>query len=136
MQQSQMTGLTTGTFDTLYVKVPPDQDLVNVANMVYKVEQLETEANILDGNVEQLLDDVTQLQTDVVTLADKQTLIETEVGTKQNTLTAQWPLHLNNDVLSFGFQVESDIAGLQAQIDAQAVTLAAHEATKQSTKFY
>ena len=108
MQQSQMTGLTTGTFDSLYVKVPPDQDLVNVASTIFKVDQLDAEANIQNQNLEALQADVTQLQTDVDSLETKQGVLDNEIQTKQNILTARFPLRIHEDVISLGFLSTAD----------------------------
>ena len=122
MQHSQLLNITSGVFDTLHVKV--DQELANVADTSVQVMQLETETNAQDQNVQQLQSDVTQLQSDVVDLGDKQTVLSNDIQTKQNILTARFPLTIHDDVISLGFLSTADA---EAAAIAQAGHLQATE---------
>ena len=82
--ESQLTGLSTGRFSELYVKLPPDNEYHNVATVLTG----------LSGQNE----DQAQIEQD----------LQDQIDGKQNTLTARFPIRLQNDVLPFGFLVESD----------------------------
>ena len=107
MNQSQMTGLTTGVFDTLYVRLPPDE-LVSVADTIGKVEQLESGASTQNQELQALQEDVDELTSDVEALQIKQETRDNEIQSKQNILTARFPLKIQDDIISLGFLSTQD----------------------------
>ena len=126
MQTSQLAGLTTGTFSELFLQLPPGgNSYENVAEVLTTL----TADNEASGAVQNNLQD--------------------QIDGKQNLLTARFPIRLQNDVLSFGFLIESDainaaqeriahlmatnqntadIAALQTTVAAQTATINAQGA--------
>ena len=129
MNHSQLTGLTTGTFDELYVKNPANDSLIDVAETCVVVAGLAEQGEIDINNIGGLQQDVADLQT-------KQETLDSQIQTKQHILTATFPLKIQDDNISLGFLSTED-AQLAAQERAQhllatntnTATIAAHEAT-------
>ena len=84
MNHSQLTGLTVGTFDELYVKSPSDDSLIDVAQTCIVVAGLAQQGQIN-------INDIGGLQQDVVDLQNKQETLDSQIQAKQNSLTATFP---------------------------------------------
>ena len=129
MNHSHLAGLTTGTFDELYVKIPANDSLIDVAETCVVVAGLAEQGEIDINNIGGLQQDVADLQT-------KQETLDSQIQTKQHILTATFPLKIQDDNISLGFLSTED-AQLAAQERAQhllatntnTATIAAHEAT-------
>ena len=98
---SQLLNTTSGHFDDLFVRVPPSNEYADVASTVTAVATLEAEGA---GTAQ----DLAQQAADIEALQNKDQTLQDLIFTKQNELTARFPIRLQDDVLSFGFLVESD----------------------------
>ena len=74
-QSSQMTGLTIGRFSELFVKMPPDNQYENVAEVL------------------------TGLASDNDSHTNTEQDLQTQINQKQNLLSVRFPLRLEDDVL-------------------------------------
>ena len=105
---SQLLNTTSGRFDELFVRVPPDNEFADVADTVVAVAALQGETN---GNSDLLAQQAQEIEG----LKAKDQALQAEIDTKQGTLTANWPIRLYNDVLSFGFLAMEDAAAAAAE---------------------
>ena len=94
--------LNSGTFDELYLAIPPAPAPVNIADLwigtLADLASLHSQADANTGAEEGLAARVLVNEGDIDNL-------EAEVVGKQDTLTAQWPVRILNNVISIGFNV-------------------------------
>ena len=112
---SQLLNTTSGKFDELYVRVPPSNDYVDVATIAVDVSTLQSEITTNS-------DELTDQQVTIDALIDKDNTLQDLIDTKQDILTAQWPIRINGNVISFGFW-----ADLQAQLASHEASIAARQ---------
>ena len=98
---SQLLNTTNGHFDELYVRVPPSNEYADLAQTVTAVATLSADTSAFS-------EDLAQQGQGIDALKDKDNTLQDLINTKQDELTARFPIRLVDDVLSFGFLVESD----------------------------
>ena len=119
---SQLLNTTSGRFDELFVREPPGNTYVNVATLAGDVSGLQSEISANNTTIEANSASIESQQASIDALTDKDNTLQDLIELKQDLLTAVWPIHINNNVISFGYW-----ANLQAQLAAHEATLAAHQ---------
>ena len=119
---SQLLNTTSGKFDQLFVREPPSNNYVNVATIAGDVSGLQSEISANQAASASNTSAIASQQATIDALIDKDNTLQDLINLKQDALTAVWPIHLNGNVISFGFW-----AALQATLAAHEATLDAHQ---------
>ena len=104
------------------MREPPGNTYVNVATLAGDVSGLQTEISANNSSIEANSASIQSQQTTIDALIDKDNTLQDLINLKQDILTAEWPIHIDGNVISFGFWTD-----LQAQLAAHEATLAAHQ---------
>ena len=100
---SQLLNTTSGNFDELYGREPPGNNYVNVATIAGDVSGLQSEISANNATIEANCASIESQQASIDALVDKDNTLQDLINLKQDLLTAVWPIHINGNVISFGF---------------------------------